>query len=73
MLFTTDKSLTNFKSSGFGSDKNITKIATECNRGTICVTYDLAIAKIVSQIQYIEKPKLNISGIISCNISDHKI
>ena len=38
MLFIIDKSRIKFKKSGF-ENKNITKIATECNS----VTYDLAI------------------------------
>lgn len=37
MLFIIDKSRTNFKKSGF-ENKNITKIATECNRCRTGVT-----------------------------------
>ena len=40
-------------------DVNLTKILKECNRDSIAVTYDLATAKIVLQIQTEEKSDFN--------------
>ena len=39
--------------------KRSLKIAHEANRQSICVTYDLAIAKMAMQLQYEEKPMFN--------------